>query len=128
MPNQQKILWQPSEEFINSSNLKQYENWLGRTKHLYFDSYDTLWQWSTEQVADFWESLWEYFDIIHHSPYQQVLSEEIMPGAKWFKGATLNYAEHIFRHKNEDRPAIIFQNEQQRTSIPAPPRPPRVVS
>lgn len=63
-------------------------------------------------MADFWESLWAYFKIIHHTPYTQVLSGTQMPDYKWFEGATLNYAEHVFRQKTASRPAIIFQSER----------------
>jgi acetoacetyl-CoA synthetase len=112
-----KILWQPSENFINQSNLKHYEQWLAQHKNLYFENYQALWEWSTDAVEDFWESLWCYFDIIAHSPYQKVLSSYDMPGAVWFEGATLNYAEHIFRRKNDERPAILFQNETSQKTI-----------
>ncbi|MEK7256161.1 MAG: AMP-binding protein, partial [Bacteroidota bacterium] len=71
------------------------------------------WQWSVENVAEFWESLWNYFNIISHSPYSAVLSGEKMPGAKWFEGSTLNYAEHVFRAKNDNQPALIFSSERQ---------------
>lgn len=109
--NNPPILWQPNEEFIEQSNLKHYENWLAQNRNLHFQSYQELWEWSTRAVADFWESLWEYFEIIAHSPYQQVLSVDAMPNTKWFEGATLNYAEHIFRAKTNQRPALFFQNE-----------------
>ncbi len=75
-------------------------------------NYHELWQWSVESIPDFWEAVWDYFKIISHSPYHKVLSSNEMPGARWFEGATLNYAEHIFRQKTARRPAIIFQNEK----------------
>ncbi len=117
MTGQPQLLWQPQQEFINQSNLKDFERWLGRNKNLHFDSYDALWQWSVNEVETFWQSIWEYFDVIQHSPYKKVLSEHTMPGAKWFAGASLNYAEHIFRQKSEERPALIFQNEVRRNII-----------
>lgn len=76
-----------------------------------FGSYREIWEWSARDVDGFWESLWEYFEIIHHSPYKRVLSTEEMPGARWFEGATLNYAEHIFRMKSDERPALQFRSE-----------------
>ena len=112
-----KVLWQPSPSFINQSNLKDYEQWLESNKNLQFENYHALWQWSTRRVEDFWESLWTYFDIISYTPYQKVLSSHQMPGARWFEGASLNYAEHIFRQKNEKYPALIFQNEWERKTI-----------
>lgn len=113
----QKILWKPSEDFVNQSNLKHYENWLKEHKQLYFKSYDDLWQWSIDEVETFWQSLWEYFDIINYSSYQEVLSSYDMPGAKWFEGATLNYAEHIFRKKSDTRPALFFKNEKTQKTV-----------
>ena len=106
-----QTLWTPTDRFINESNLKRYERWLEEHRGLRFDSYREIWEWSVENVEDFWESLWEYFEIISHSPYERVLSSEEMPGARWFEGATLNYAEHIFRMKSEERPALFFQSE-----------------
>ena len=107
----QKILWQPSTSFINNSNLKDFERWLGKEKGLLFDDYDELWQWSITQLEDFWECVVQYFKVQLKTPYQQVLSSRAMPGAKWFEGATLNYAEHIFRKKSNQRSALFFQNE-----------------
>jgi len=108
---QPEILWQPSQEFIENSNLKAYEKWLNDKRYLTFENYADLWQWSVDHIEEFWKSLWEYFEIISHSPYQSVLSSHEMPGAKWFEGSTLNYAEHIFRNKSDDRPALIFHSE-----------------
>ena len=104
------ILWNPSPEFIDQSHLSDYQAWLAKYKNLAFADYTSLWQWSVDHLEEFWESLWEYFDIISHSPYDQVLSGA-MPEAKWFAGATLNYAEHVFRKRNDNRPAIIFASE-----------------
>ncbi len=107
-----KILWKPSADLLKDCNLAQYTQWLGREKNLHFADYHALWQWSTDHLADFWESLWEYFKIIHHTPYTEVLTGTQMPDFKWFEGATLNYAEHVFRQKTDTRPAIIFQSER----------------
>lgn len=111
MSEQHPLVWEPSKEFISNSNLKDYEKWLIENRGIRFSSYKKLWEWSVEDVARFWESIWDYFEIIHHSPYEQVLSSEEMPGARWFEGATLNYAEHIFRKKNNDQPALLFKAE-----------------
>jgi acetoacetyl-CoA synthetase len=109
------ILWKPSDEFVESSNLKRYERWLEEHRGLTFGSYREMWEWSVGNIEEFWESLWEYFEIINHAPYERVLSSHEMPGARWFEGATLNYAEHIFRMKSENRPALQFRSETGRT-------------
>ncbi len=112
-----KILWQPSEAFQQQSNLKAYEQWLHQEYQLSFDNYESLWQWSIDHIEDFWESLIAYFNITLHTPYEEVLTSKKMPGAKWFTGATLNYAEHIFKNATDQRPALYFQNEQIKRTI-----------
>ncbi|MGI9543959.1 MAG: acetoacetate--CoA ligase [Cyclobacteriaceae bacterium] len=109
-----KALWRPSEDFIGQSNLKKFEDWLRNNKGLSFENYEALWRWSTENVAEFWESIWEYFEVKADQKYHTVLSGE-MPEVQWFEGATLNYAEHLFRHKSNDRPALIFRSERADT-------------
>jgi acetoacetyl-CoA synthetase len=106
-----RLLWQPRPDEKQSSHLSHYIQWLAVHKNLHFQDYDALWAWSTTEVADFWRSIWDYFQIISHAPYQQVLTGHQMPDYQWFKGATLNYAEHIFRQKTTSHPAIIFQSE-----------------
>ncbi len=115
MSDQEHELWSPSEDFVQNSNLKKYEYWLKQEKGLSFESYQNLWEWSCANIEDFWESLWEYFNVISHSPYASVLDSHSMPGAKWFEGATLNYSEHIFRQKSGNRAALIVTNEAKET-------------
>jgi acetoacetyl-CoA synthetase len=93
--------------------MANYMQWLKRNKGLEFKNYPSLWKWSTEQMEDFWESIWEYFQVISPTPYQSVLEGEEMPGFQWFRGSTLNYAEHIFRNRTDEHPAIVFQSERQ---------------
>ncbi|MBK9336947.1 MAG: acetoacetate--CoA ligase [Lewinellaceae bacterium] len=114
MPDQQPaLLWQPDAHTRENAHLQRYLQWLAREKNLIFDDYHTLWRWSVDRPDLFWETVWQYFQVISHTPYRQVLSGLEMPGARWFEGATLNYAEHIFRQKNSERPALLFQNERE---------------
>ena len=79
-----------------------------------FSDYDELWNWSISEVETFWESIANYFDIIFHTPPKSILDRNGgMPHQKWFEGATLNYAEHIFRKSAANRPAIIHKTEQR---------------
>ncbi len=109
------ILWQPTSDFKTKSRLNQYIIWLGKQKSLHFEGhYDKLWQWSVEKPADFWATVWEYFQIQSHTPYIKVLQGD-MPDAHWFEGATLNYAEHIFRGQRlapVNAPAIVYASER----------------
>jgi acetoacetyl-CoA synthetase len=106
-------LWSPSIAFMEQSNMMHYMEWLKREKQLSFNNYDELWKWSVKHIADFWESLWEYFEIKSNTPFSSVFEKPGMGmiGTKWFSGATVNYAEHIFRNKTANAPAIIFQSE-----------------
>lgn len=104
-------LWEPSQYFKDNSHLEHYRKWLSENRNLKFKSYQELWEWSVTEIENFWESIWQYFDIISHSPYKTVKSKHKMPNCKWFEGATLNYAEHIFRNVNDEETAIIFGNE-----------------
>ncbi len=111
MNDQSGILWQPNQEFITNSGLTRYQHWIEKNYSLSFANYEEFWKWSNDHYEDFWESLWKYFEIKSHSEYSSVIDAQEMPGARWFNGATLNYAEHIFRNKSDSRPALIFANE-----------------
>ena len=114
MPNQQPAqLWQPDVKTRERAHLTNYLLWLKHHKQLDFQQYQDVWAWSAREPAAFWQTVWEYFSIQSYRPYRQVLDTLAMPGAKWFEGATLNYAEHIFRMKSDTRPAIVFQHERQ---------------
>lgn len=106
------ILWQPSAGLKAQATISRYLDWL-RLRGRSFDDYATLWEWSATDIEGFWASLWEFFDVQATTPYDAVLPRREMPGAQWFSGATLNYAEHIFRNADPARPAIIFQSERQ---------------
>ncbi|MFG2961684.1 acetoacetate--CoA ligase [Streptomyces sp. NPDC048288] len=73
--------------------------------------YAGLHHWSVTDLTGFWGAVWDYFGIEAALPYEQVLAEDRMPGARWFTGATLNYAHHALRHLTDDRPAIIALDE-----------------
>ena len=105
------LLWQPSTELIENCNASHFMAWLAEHKGLRFDDYEGLWQWSVDALEDFWGALWEYFDIKAHSPYERVLGRREMPGAEWFPGATLNYAEHVFRNGGGEKIALYHQSE-----------------
>ena len=104
------LLWQPTEASLARAEITSYLRWLQTEKHLSFDDYASLWEWSVSDLDGFWGSLWEYFGIIAHTPYRTVLGNRTMPGAEWFPGATLNYAEHALQRR-DDQPAVIASSE-----------------
>ena len=112
-PEHMTPLWEPSEEQKQQANMTKYMQWLGQEKELHFATRNELWAWSVDKLEDFWASLWEYFHIQASEAPTAVLVERKMPGAQWFPGAKLNYAEHIFRNATVDRPALLFHSEHQ---------------
>ncbi|MEJ8767529.1 acetoacetate--CoA ligase [Oceanobacillus sp. HCA-5259] len=105
------LLWEPTQERKENSNLNHFMVWLQQNRNLSFDSYDKLWDWSVSELEAFWEAMWEYFDIESSTPYRSVLSARKMPGAKWFEGAKINYTEHVFRNRDSEKTAIIHTSE-----------------
>jgi acetoacetyl-CoA synthetase len=110
-----EALWRPSAQRIAEAGITRYREWLREHRGLDFPDYESLWTWSVTHIEDFWQTIWEVGGVISHTPYQQVLAERRMPGARWFEGATLNYAEHALSHSaacaSQGYPAIIFQSE-----------------
>ncbi len=106
-----QLLWTPSPERMANSNIVAYQRWLEHTYALKFDDYTALWQWSVEDLETFWKSLWEYFQIESSTPYQRVLGSRKMPGAQWFPGARINYAQHALRNEQQGKDALLFLNE-----------------
>jgi acetoacetyl-CoA synthetase len=111
-----ETLWTPSREVIEHANITKYTRWLEKRSGASFPSYSSLWRWSTENIEEFWESIWEYFEVWSSTPYRAVLPERKMPGARWFEGARLNYAEHVFRNRYDADVALIAAGEGEEDS------------
>ena len=104
------VVWRPSDADLHASNIARYLRWLEETRGLRFGSYAELWRWSVEDLEAFWASIWDHFEIRASAPYRAVLDRREMPGARWFAGAELSYAEHALRRR-DDRPALVFRSE-----------------
>ena len=111
MSTRAQIVWQPSPERIERATMTRYLRWLEQTRALAFGSYADLWQWSVADLEAFWSSIWEFCDLQASAPYERVLASDAMPGAEWFPGARLNFAEHIFRDRPSDGVAILHASE-----------------
>ena len=108
-----KLLWQPSEDRIKSTNMYRFMTGINEKYNKDFDEYGQLYQWSIENISDFWGSMWEFAEIKASKPYTQVVDDITrMLGARWFEGAHLNFAENLLRYR-DDQIALIFKGEFQ---------------
>ncbi len=94
-PDQHTPLWEPSPEDLKRAGMTRYMRWAGERRGRPFADYDELWRWSVDELEDFWASIWEFCGVRASRPYEQVLDSRRMPGASWFHGAELNYAENL---------------------------------
>jgi acetoacetyl-CoA synthetase len=106
-----ELLWTPPAQLTTDCAMAGYMRWLEAERGLRFDGYRPLWEWSVTELEDFWGSIWEYFGVSSPTPHSAVLAERAMPGARWFEGAQLNYAEHLFRGKPDEEVAILHASE-----------------
>jgi acetoacetyl-CoA synthetase len=107
-----KLLWTPSAERIEAATLTRFAKWVQTTKGVEVtNDYDALHRWSVDDLAGFWRALYEFFDVTASTPPQATLGSTQMPGAEWFPGATLSYAEHLFRGKPDSALALQHASE-----------------
>jgi len=105
-----ELLWTPSQDRVQSSRMSAYRRWLERERGLRFAGYEDLWRWSVGDLDGFWGSIWANFAVTASAPPTAVLAERDMPGARWFPGARLNWAENLLRPaacRAASRPAIV---------------------
>ncbi|MFI5024885.1 MAG: acetoacetate--CoA ligase [Alphaproteobacteria bacterium] len=106
-----KLIWKPDAAFKRRAHLQRYMDWLAKDRGLRFPDYEALWRWSVDDLEAFWRSIVDFFDLRFATPPARILASRDMPGARWFPGATLNYAAQVFRHATEARPAILYASE-----------------
>ena len=106
-----ELLWTPSPERLERATLTRYQGWLEETRGLRFNSYADLWRWSVDDLEGFWSTICEFFDVRFEVPARRVLGRREMPGAEWFPGARVSFAEHVFRGKRDPDVAIRHASE-----------------
>ena len=108
-----KLLWQPTEDQIKQTNMYAFMNQINDRYDKHFTQYHQLYQWSIENISEFWANIWDFGEVIASNPYENVVDDPTkMPGAEWFSGARLNFAENLLRY-TDDQPALIFKGEGQ---------------
>lgn len=102
-----ELLWTPSAAFVADANLTRFLGWLAAHRGRSFADYHALWRWSVSDLDGFWAAIWDYFAVVSEAPYRQVLDQRVMPGARWFDGSRVNYAEHLLRHEAAAAPGDV---------------------
>ena len=110
-PATPELLWEPSADLIERSRLTEFMGWLESERDLSFADYDALWRWSVDDLDGFWRAIWDFFDVQADGDPSPVLASREMPGASWFPGTSLNYAEHVFAGKDDAETAILHASE-----------------
>ena len=105
------VLRLPTPEDRADSAVGKFMDWLAAERGVTIADFEQLQRWSVENLAEFWQAVWDYFEVHAHTPPETVLGDVSMPGAMWFPGATLNYAEHIFRFDDDKRLALTARSE-----------------
>ncbi len=112
----QQPLWEPSADVRERAQLTGFMRWLEKEPaHAAargFATYAELWEWSVSELERFWAAIWEYYGVRASRPYERVLDSREMPGARWFEGAELNYAENLLaRERDPDALAVLHASE-----------------
>jgi acetoacetyl-CoA synthetase len=112
------VLWRPPADVRENSQVGAFLRYLEQAHGLHFDDYGALWQWSVAEVPAFWRAVWDFFEINSSAPPTDTLPDAAMPGARWFPGATLNYAEHVLRAPGlAERDPVVFGYSQSRAPV-----------
>ncbi|WP_254920850.1 acetoacetate--CoA ligase [Blastococcus mobilis] len=109
-----QALWTPTPESVRRTRIAAFASWVARRRGLDFGDptdYDALWRWSVEHIDQFWSDLADWTGVLPGVPEDRVLPDRSMPGAVWFPGTTVNYAEQVFRAAVEDNPALVVVAE-----------------
>ena len=111
-----KPLWVPSEDKVKSANITRFIQFVNKKYGKQFKTYDDLFQWSVDSIPDFWGAVWDFTEIKASKKYDQIVDDlKKFPGARWFVGAKLNFAENLLRYR-DDRLAFIFRGETQKSA------------
>ncbi|GAA1796507.1 acetoacetate--CoA ligase [Luedemannella flava] len=116
-PEPPAVLWRPPADVGQTSRIGDYLRWLRATRGVTAADYEELWLWSVTDLSGFWQSIWDYFGVASATPPRAVV-EGGLPGARWFPGATLNYAEHVLRLPGfADDDPVVLAYSQSRSAV-----------
>jgi len=105
------LLWTPGPERVGRANVTAFSHWLATERGRQFGDYHALWRWSVTDLEGFWQAVWDYCGVEASAPPTAVLGVRAMPGADWFPGVRLNYAQHVLRNERPGEVALYYQSE-----------------
>ena len=114
---EKKPLWKPNKKQIENSNMNKFIQFVNSAYSIELKDYTDLYDWSITDIENFWESLWNFSGIIHSENYKSVLDKRIMPGANWFGGAKLNFAENLLRYRDEKLALISYREDKPTVKV-----------
>jgi acetoacetyl-CoA synthetase len=106
-----QVLWTPPADVLQTSRVGAFVRWLAAHRDLRLGGHEELWRWSVDDLAGFWSAIWEFFGVIDHGSWTDVLPSREMPGTRWFPGARVNYAEHVLRGDDPDRVVVLARSQ-----------------
>jgi acetoacetyl-CoA synthetase len=107
------VLWSPASDARSNTRIGHFMDWLAAERSVSLADYAELWQWSVDELEAFWASIWDFFDVRSTAPHADVLPQRVMPGARWFSGARLNWAEQALRltGRSDDDVLVIGRSQ-----------------
>lgn len=112
-----ELLWSPSKERINNSNISHFMKYLTEKENILFKDYHNLYEWSVNNIEKFWKHLWNYSDVIYKKNYEVILIDKGIKDSKWFVGAELNFAENLLRFNNEKFALVSYRENYPEVKI-----------
>jgi acetoacetyl-CoA synthetase len=112
-----RVLWQPPADVGERSRIGRYTAWLAAERGRSFAGYDELWQWSVADLDGFWRSIWDHFSLESRTPVTAALADPVMPGARWFPGAEVNYAAHALRSEPLGPALVGLSQSRERVEL-----------
>lgn len=107
------FLWAPSADRASKANITEFMGWLENERSLKFTDYTSLLSWSVTDIEEFWQSIWAFYGVQTSATPHSVLEQRVMPGAKWFPGAKVNYAQEVLASKKPDGEALVYLSERE---------------
>lgn len=117
MSDVRKKLWEPSKKWIKNAEVSLFIEFVNKKFKRNIKGAKELYQWSIDNIEEFWEAMWDFGGIIASQKYDKVVEDlSVFPGTKWFPGAKLNFAENLLKYK-DNQFAFIFQGESKKTEL-----------